>query len=94
MIAQAGWQAVRHPLRLAQVLRLLLRLRTPFARLLKNLVVLPKGLWLANLAARRRADHIHGALGHDNGDDRSDRQRVVRNSLEPFGDLGNVWSTI
>jgi glycosyltransferase involved in cell wall biosynthesis len=58
VLAAAAAQSLRHPGRLLGVLRLLGRSRSA-ATLLKNLVVLPKGIWLAGAAKRWRADHIH-----------------------------------
>jgi len=58
VLACAGGQALRHPVRFLKVLRLLVASRGP-KTLLKNFTVLPKGLWLGRLANRWGADHIH-----------------------------------
>ncbi len=58
VLAAAACRAVRHPFRFAKLLRLLGGSRDA-TTLWKNLSVLPKGLWLAGWAARRRVEHIH-----------------------------------
>ncbi len=58
VLACAGGEALRHPVRFLKVLRLLAA-SGGGAILLKNVTVLPKGLWLARLANRWGADHIH-----------------------------------
>ncbi|MBN1394461.1 MAG: hypothetical protein JW959_05520, partial [Pirellulales bacterium] len=58
VIACAACQALRRPRRFVQILSLL-QLYPPGKNLLKNLLVLPKGIWLGVLAGRWRADHIH-----------------------------------
>src|ERR671916_659831 len=49
---------VENPTGASEVLRCLFRSRSS-GLLLRNLVVYPKGLWLADLALDWRADHIH-----------------------------------
>lgn len=58
VIAAAARVAARRPLRALRALRLAL---APGFRVvtLKNLSLVPKGLWLADLAERRHCDHIH-----------------------------------
>jgi colanic acid/amylovoran biosynthesis glycosyltransferase len=51
-------EGLRHPLGTGRVLRLMLQSESA-AVFVKNAVVLPKGLWLARLARRWHADHIH-----------------------------------
>jgi colanic acid/amylovoran biosynthesis glycosyltransferase len=51
-------QFVENPTGASEVLRCLFRSRSS-GLLLRNLVVYPKGLWLADLALDWRADHIH-----------------------------------
>jgi glycosyltransferase involved in cell wall biosynthesis len=51
-------ETVRAPVPVVRAAGLLLRSRNPRI-LLKNLAVLPKALWLARLARRSRADHLH-----------------------------------
>ena len=48
----------RRPRAVVRILAVLL-LRTRFRTALRNLAALPKGLWLAELVARERVDHIH-----------------------------------
>lgn len=55
-------ELVRRPRRSFRALRLLLGSRSPRI-LLKNLAVLPKGLWLGLEADRRGIDHIHAHWG-------------------------------
>ena len=55
-------EGLRHPLGTARVLRLMLRSEST-AVFVKNAVVLPKGLWLARLARRWHAGHIHAHWG-------------------------------
>lgn len=55
-------QLARRPGRSLRALRLLLGSRSPRI-LLKNLAVLPKGLWLALEAERRGIEHIHAHWG-------------------------------
>jgi colanic acid/amylovoran biosynthesis glycosyltransferase len=58
-IAQAALRRfIRDPIRAFQVLHCLFGSRNP-SILLKNVVVYPKGLWLADLAQAWKADHIH-----------------------------------
>jgi colanic acid/amylovoran biosynthesis glycosyltransferase len=62
VLACAAAQVLWHPLRFVKVLRCL----HPFhgiRNFLKNLLVLPKGLWLAGVARRWGADHIHAHWG-------------------------------
>ena len=58
----AARQLARRPGRSLRAFRLLLGSRSPRI-LLKNLAVLPKGLWLGLEAERRRIDHIHAHWG-------------------------------
>lgn len=58
VIAAALVQIASAPLRCARAALQVTRSRSAFV-LLKNLAVLPKGLWLATVATRFRADHIH-----------------------------------
>lgn len=51
-------QALRYPLRTLRAASLLLQSRNPWV-FLKNLAVLPKGLWLAQMAREAGAEHIH-----------------------------------
>ena len=55
-------EGLRHPLRTGRVIGLMLKSESA-AVLAKNALVLPKGLWLARLARRWRADHIHAHWG-------------------------------
>ena len=50
---------LRHPGRVAAVVRTLLFERYPWRVKLKNLAVLPKGLALSEVARRRRLEHLH-----------------------------------
>ncbi len=58
----AAAQALRSPLQTMSALALLARSENP-ATFLKNMLVFPKSLWLARLARRWRADHIHAHWG-------------------------------
>jgi colanic acid/amylovoran biosynthesis glycosyltransferase len=58
----AAWEAVRHPEAAARSLALLLR-NGNLRVVAKNAVVFPKGLWLAGVARKWRADHIHAHWG-------------------------------
>jgi len=58
IVAGAIAELWRAPLLSARTARLLLASRSAGV-LLKNLAVLPKGLWLARLARKQRIDHIH-----------------------------------
>jgi glycosyltransferase involved in cell wall biosynthesis len=49
---------LRHPLVVLCAIGMLFRGSNPWV-LLKNLAMVPKGLWLGHLARTRRADHIH-----------------------------------
>jgi len=55
---QALAEVARAPIQTASLFRLLLHSPAPNV-LLRNLAALPKALWLAGLARRWRADHIH-----------------------------------
>lgn len=55
-------QFMGRPLRVLAALFSLARSRSPRIAL-KNLAVFPKGLWLSNLALRKKADHIHAQWG-------------------------------
>ena len=58
VVACASGEILRHPIRFAKILRLLVgsvRLQS----VLKNLFVVPKSLWLARTAKRWGANHIH-----------------------------------
>lgn len=48
---------VNHPFRFVELMALLLK--TGRANLVKNLMVLPKGLWIARIMGAWKADHIH-----------------------------------
>jgi hypothetical protein len=58
LIATAICEALQHPMRLLKALRVVCGSRNT-AILWKNLVVLPKAIWLARLVKRRHVDHIH-----------------------------------
>ncbi len=58
ILKSAGSEIVRSPAATLRALAPLIRSRN-LKILLKNLVVYPKGLWLAALARRGRAEHIH-----------------------------------
>ena len=58
ILLAAAAELLRHPLRCLGGFGLLLRSRSP-AVLAKNLIVYPKALWLARLARKWDADHIH-----------------------------------
>lgn len=58
----AARQLLRRPGRSLRAARLLLRSRSPRI-LLKNVAVLPKGLWLGLEAERRGVEHIHAHWG-------------------------------
>lgn len=62
IVEGAARQLGRLPGRSLRAVRLLLGSRTPKI-LLKNLAVLPKGLWLGLQAERRGIDHIHAHWG-------------------------------
>ena len=62
IVRGAAGQLVRQPGRSLGALRLLLRSRSPRI-LLKNLAVLPKGLWLGREAEQRGIEHIHAHWG-------------------------------
>ena len=62
IIRGAARQLARRPGRSLRAFRLLLGSRSPRI-LLKNLAVLPKGLWLGLEAERRGIDHIHAHWG-------------------------------
>jgi glycosyltransferase involved in cell wall biosynthesis len=62
IVLGAARQLVRRPGASLRALRLVLGSRTPRI-LLKNLAVLPKGLWLGREAERRRIGHIHAHWG-------------------------------
>jgi glycosyltransferase involved in cell wall biosynthesis len=62
VVLGAARQLVRRPNASLRALRLVLGSRTPRI-LLKNLAVLPKGLWLGREAERRRIGHIHAHWG-------------------------------
>ena len=62
IVRGAAGQLVRRPGRSLRALRLLLRSRSPRI-LLKNLAILPKGLWLGREAERRGIEHIHAHWG-------------------------------
>jgi colanic acid/amylovoran biosynthesis glycosyltransferase len=66
VLVSAICQALCHPFRLAKILRLLAGSRDGMT-LWKNLLVLPKGLWLGRLAKRRKADHIHAHWASTSG---------------------------
>lgn len=81
ILARAGLECLRHPVRVARALTLLFRGRgrkgapdrgwaadsgwahsrrvPPAAVFIKNLLVLPKSLWLAELARKWGAEHVH-----------------------------------
>jgi glycosyltransferase involved in cell wall biosynthesis len=58
VLLAAAAEMLLHPVRALRALGLLFRSRS-LVTLGKNLAVFPKGLWLARLARRWRADHIH-----------------------------------
>src|SRR5215471_6971324 len=58
IIARAVAEIVRAPASVVRVARLLTASRN-FRILFKNLVVFPKGLWLAYVVKRQAVDHIH-----------------------------------
>ena len=58
IVAAALLEATTHPLAALRTLAMLFCCRSP-QTILKNLIVYPKGLWLARLARKWRADHIH-----------------------------------
>ena len=58
VLGQAFRQFANAPSRVFQILCFLAGSRNP-AVFLKNMTVLPKGLWLAQLARDKRVDHIH-----------------------------------
>jgi colanic acid/amylovoran biosynthesis glycosyltransferase len=55
-------EGLRHPLSTCRVFKLILKSESA-AVFVKNAAVLPKGLWLARLARRWGADHIHAHWG-------------------------------
>ena len=62
MFVAAGAEVLRHPVSVGRSFALLFRSRNP-AILAKNILVFPKGLWLAKVARKWRADHIHAHWG-------------------------------
>jgi colanic acid/amylovoran biosynthesis glycosyltransferase len=62
VLAGAIVEAFTHPAASLRVLAVLFKSRD-LCTLAKNLLVLPKGLWLAHLAKRWKADHIHAQWG-------------------------------
>jgi glycosyltransferase involved in cell wall biosynthesis len=62
ILAAAACEAARHPMRTMVAAAAILRSRS-FSIGFKNALTLPKGLWLARLARRRGADHIHAHWG-------------------------------
>jgi glycosyltransferase involved in cell wall biosynthesis len=62
VLAEAGLECLRHPIAVGRTIALLFKCRD-LGVLAKNLAVLPKGLWLARLADRWRADHLHAHWG-------------------------------
>ncbi len=56
--AAALLEAILHPLAALRTLAMLFCCRSP-QTILKNLAVYPKGLWLARIARKWRAEHIH-----------------------------------
>jgi len=58
ILVVAFCEALRHPVRCCQIIHTLFT-GSNIGVLIKNLVVLPKSLWLANLVKKVGADHIH-----------------------------------
>ena len=84
IVRGAARQLARRPGRSLRAFRLLLGSRSPRI-LLKNLAVLPKGLWLG-LRGRAARDRPHPrALGRDELDAGADREPAVGHPLERHG---------
>lgn len=62
VLALAALEAVKHPRATGRIITLLLRSRG-VSVMARNVLVLAKGLWLAGVAGRWRADHIHAHWG-------------------------------
>jgi len=58
IVVGALLEAVRHPGRVAAVLRMLAHSRSTSV-LIRNVVVLPKAIWLARVARQRAIEHVH-----------------------------------
>lgn len=65
IVAQALVQVLKNP-RLALSAIALLAASRSISVLLKNLAVLPKGLWLAGLVRQKKVDHIHAHFASTN----------------------------
>lgn len=62
LLAEAALECVLHPVAAGRAIAPLFRSRD-IRVLVKNLAVLPKGLWLARVTEKWRADHLHAQWG-------------------------------